>query len=345
MITCDAMVIEGHGGPEVLTRRAVTIADPGPREVCVRIRAVALNHLDLWVRRGGPAFKLELPHRLGSDIAGEVASVGPGARDVKVGDRVLVHPATSCRVCLACKSGRDNLCRSYRILGENAQGGYAQHIVVGDDCVLPIGDLPFHDAAALPLCTLTAWQMAHAKGEVALGMTVLINAAGSGVSTMLIQLCKLLGARVIATTTSQAKTERAKQLGADEVVLTSERDLPSAIKELTDRAGVDVAFDHVGGELFEKTLACVRWGGRLVICGATSGFAPKIDLRSLFFKQIEVRGSTMGTKGDLARALPLLTDRRLRPVIDRVMPLWEAAEAHRVLERREVFGKVVLEVS
>jgi NADPH:quinone reductase-like Zn-dependent oxidoreductase len=325
-------------------RRTLQVADPGPREVRVRVRAAALNHLDVWVRRGGPAFKLEMPHRLGSDAAGEIEALGAGVRDVKIGERVMVHPARSCGACAACKSGRDNLCKSYRILGESTQGVYGQHVVVGDDMVLPIGDMPFRDAAALPLCTVTAWQMAYRKGEVAPGMTVLVNAAGSGVSTMLIQLCKLAGARVIATTTAPAKAERARELGADHVVVTSTEDLGAAVKTLTDRAGVDVAFDHVGGELFEKTLGCLRWGGRVVTCGATAGFAPKIDLRAIFFKQLEIRGSTMGTKGDLAAALPLIRAGRLSAVVDRVMPLWDAADAHRALEGRAAFGKIVLDV-
>ena len=344
MVATEAMVLEGHGAPEVLVRRTIDIAEPGPREVRVRVRAVALNHLDLWVRRGGPAFKLDFPRRLGSDIAGEVEALGPGARACNVGDRVMLHPGVSCGTCATCKAGRDNLCKRYLILGENTQGGYSQRIVVADDALLPIGDMPFVRAAALPLCAVTAWQMAYVKADLRPGVTVLVNAAGSGVSTMLIQLAKLAGARVIATTTAKDKVERARMLGADEVVLTSEEDLPTAIRRMTNRAGVDVAFDHVGGELFEKTLACLRWGGRVVLCGATSGFAPHIDLRTVFFKQLEIVGSTMGSKGDLAAALPLMLDGRLAPVIDRVMPLWEAAEAHRVLERREAFGKIVLAV-
>jgi len=341
----EAMVIEEHGGPEVIKRATIDIGELGPRQVRVRVRAVALNHLDLWVRRGGPAFKLSYPHRLGSDIAGEVEALGPGARGVKEGDRVMVHPAVSCGVCAACKAGSDNLCRRYHILGENTQGGYCQHVHVDDDTLLPIGnDLDFHQAAALPLCTLTAWQMAYRKGELQPGQTALINAAGSGVSTILIQLCKLIGARVIATTSTPAKVEKALALGADEVVLTSEKNLVAEVKQLTSRVGADVAFDHVGGELFEKTLASLRWGGRVVICGASAGFAPKIDLRSMFFKQLEIRGSTMGRKGDLAQALPMILDGRIKPVVDRVLPLWEASTAHGVLERREAFGKVVLGV-
>ncbi len=341
----EAMVIEEHGGPEVIKRAAVEIGEPGPREVRLRVRAVALNHLDLWVRRGGPAFKLDYPHRLGSDMAGEVEALGPGARGVEVGDRVMVHPAVSCGICAACKCGSDNLCRRYRIRGENTQGGYARHAHVADDALLPIGsELDFSQAAALPLCTLTAWQMAYRKGELQPGHTALINAAGSGVSTMLIQLCKQIGVRVIATTSSPAKVEKAIALGADEVVLTSDKELVDEVKRLTNRVGVDVAFDHVGGELFEKTLASLRWGGRVVLCGASSGFAPKIDLRTMFFKQLEIRGSTMGRKGDLAQALPMILDGRLRPIVDRVLPLWEAAAAHEVLEQREAFGKVVLSV-
>jgi NADPH:quinone reductase-like Zn-dependent oxidoreductase len=339
----EAMVIERHGGPEVIERRTIDLGQLGPRQVRVRVHAVALNHLDLWVRRGGPAFDLQYPHRLGADIAGVVEALGAGARGANVGDRVMVHPAISCGACTACKQGRDNLCRSYHILGESTQGGYARHVHVPDDNLLPIGDdLDFTTAAALPLVTLTAWQMAFRKGEVRPGHSVLVNAAGSGVSTMLIQMCKLAGARVIASTTSAAKVEPARALGADAVILSSEQDLSKEVKRLTGKVGVDIAFDHVGGSLFEKSLAATRWGGRVVICGTTAGFTPAIDLRSIFFKQLEIRGSTMGSKGDLAEALPMMLDGRLRPVVDRTLSLWEAPAAHRLLEERQVFGKLVL---
>jgi NADPH:quinone reductase-like Zn-dependent oxidoreductase len=186
--------------------------------------------------------------------------------------------------------------------------------------------------------------MVFRKGEVQPGQTVLVNAVGSGVSTMIIQLCKLVGARVIASTSQPAKAERGRALGADEVVVSSEQDLAKAVKGLTGRVGVDVAFDHVGGELFEKSLAALRWGGRVVTCGATAGFQPKIDLRAVFFRQIEILGSTMGRLSDLREALPLVLDGRLRPVVDRVLPLWEARAAHEALEQRQVFGKIVLTV-
>ena len=339
------MVLDQHGGPEVLTRKEIELPPLAAREVRVRVRAVALNHLDLWVRRGGPAFKLQFPHRLGSDIAGEVEEIGPGVANVAAGDRVLLQPGLSCGTCRACLSGRDNLCKSYRILGENTQGGYARHVHVPDVNVVKIGpDLPFTDAAAAPLCTLTAWQMAVTKGQVKAGQTAVVHAAGSGVSTVLIQLCKLFGARVIATTTSPEKVGRAREVGADEVILTSEQDYVAQVKKLTSREGPDVIFDHVGGELLEKAVTVIARGGRIVTCGATAGPVAKLDMRHVFFRQVELMGSTMGSKAMLLEALPFLQSGALRPVVDRTMPLWEARAAHELLEGRKVFGKLVLTV-
>jgi NADPH:quinone reductase-like Zn-dependent oxidoreductase len=341
----EAMVLDRHGGPEVLERRTIDIGAPGPCQARVRVHAVAMNHMDLWVRRGGPAFKLQYPHRLGCDIAGVVEELGPGARGVAVGDRVMVQPGLSCGVCKACLSGRDNLCRSYKILGENAQGGYARHVNLPDVNLIKIGDaLGFDEAAALPLCTLTAWQMVFKKGQVKPGQTVVVHAAGSGVSSIAIKMCKLVGARVIATTTDPAKREKAKEIGADDVVVTSEQDYVGEIKKLTGKAGADVILDHVGGELMEKAVVAAAWGGRIVTCGATGGFAAKLDLRQIFFRQVEILGSTMGSKGDLLEALPMILDSRLRATVDRVVPLWEARAAHEALEGRKVFGKVVLAV-
>ncbi|HSN98944.1 MAG TPA: zinc-binding dehydrogenase, partial [Candidatus Nanopelagicales bacterium] len=291
------------------------------------------------------AFKLQYPHRLGADIAGVVEELGPGARGVKVGDRVMVCPALSCGVCRACLAGRDNLCRSYRILGENTQGGYARHVNLPDQNLLPIGDeLGFPEAAAAPLVTVTAWQMAFRKAQIRLGQTAVVHAAGSGVSTILIQLCKLTGARVIATTSSPDKVDRARALGADEVIDTSKQSYVTEIKRLTGKAGADVIFDHLGGSFLEQAVSAAAWGGRIVTCGATAGFEAKLDLRQIFFRQVEIIGSTMGSKGDLAEALPLIQAGRLRAPIDRVMPLWDARAAHEALEGRQVFGKIVLAV-
>src|SRR5262245_39122098 len=242
----EAMVLDRHGGPEVLERRTIDIGPPGPCQARVRVHAVAMNHMDLWVRRGGPAWKLVYPHRLGCDIAGVVEELGPGARGVAVGDRVMLQPALSCGVCRACLSGRDNLCRSYRILGENAQGGYTRHINVPDTSVIKIGEaLSFAEAAALPLCTLSAWQMVFQNAALRPGQTVVVHAAGSGVSSIAIKFCKMLGARVIATTGSPDKRERAIAIGADEVVVTSRDDYVAEVRRLTKRAGADVILDHV----------------------------------------------------------------------------------------------------
>ena len=341
----EAMVLDRHGGPEVLERRTLDLPGPGPREVRLRVHAVAMNHMDLWVRRGGPAFKLQYPHRLGCDVAGVVEELGPGARGVAVGDRVMVQPGLSCGVCRACLAGRDNLCRSYKILGENAQGGYVRDLVVPDQNLLAIGPtLGFAEAASFPLVTQTAWQMVFDKGRVQPGHTVVLHAIGSGVSSMALQLCKMIGARVIATTTSPDKAAKARELGADEVIVTSEQDYVAEVRRLTGKAGADVILDHVGGELFEKAVVAAAWGGRIVTCGATAAFAAKVDLRQIFFRQVEILGSTMGSKGALAQALPLIVAGKLRPMVDRTMPLWEARAAHEALEGRKIFGKLVLTV-
>ncbi len=342
----EAVVLRTHGGPEVLVRETLDLPDPGPREVRVRVRAIALNHLDLWVRRGLPNLKLEYPHRLGSDIVGEIDALGPGARtSLKPGDKVVVSPGVSCGVCERCLSGQDNLCRQYAILGEHTNGGYSRHVVVPDANLLPYpGDLPFTDVAAVPLVFLTAWQMVVDKARVRPGQTVLVQAAGSGVSSAAIQIAKLHGARVIATTGTDAKADRARALGADAVINYATQDFVAEVKKLTGKRGADVVIEHVGGDVMSKSVVAAAAGGRIVTCGATSGFTPAIDLRHVFFRQIEILGSTMGSKGSLFGILEHVAAGRLRPVVDRVMPLWDAAAAHGVLESRQAFGKVVLAV-
>ena len=346
----EAIVLRTHGGPEVLKRETIELADPGPREVRVRVRAVALNHLDVWTRRGLPHVKHEYPHRLGADIVGEIDALGPGTHvaygtSLKVGDKIVVSPGISCGVCASCLSGHDNLCKQYRILGESTQGGYARHINIPDANVLPYpGDLPFTDVAAIPLAFLTAWQMLVHKARLRPGETVLVQAAGSGVSSAAIQIAKLFGARVITTTSTDEKAARARELGADEVINYTTQDMVAECKRLTGKRGVDCVVEHVGGDVFVKSILATAWGGRVVTCGATAGFTPQIDLRQIFFRQVEVLGSTMGSKGDLFDVLALVKAGKLRAVVDRVMPLWDAADAHRVLEERRAFGKVVLAV-
>ncbi len=329
----------------MLHRETIDLPEPCAREVRVRVRAVALNHLDLWVRRGLPNLRIEYPHRLGSDVVGEIDVLGPGARGFAIGDKVVVSPGISCGVCERCLLGEDTLCPRYGILGENLQGGYARHIVVPDtNLVFYPGDLSFTEVAAVPLVFLTAWEMVVHKARVQTGETVLVHAAGSGVSSAAIQIAKLCGARVIATTSTEAKARRARALGADEVIDYVASDFVAEVKRLTAKRGADVVIDHVGGEIFAKSVVAAAKGGRIVTCGATAGFRPQIDLRHVFFRQIAILGSTMGSKGLLFGILQRVEAGVLKPVVDRVLPLWEAREAHRVLEAREAFGKVVLEV-
>ena len=338
-----ASVLREHGGPDVLRIEDLPTPEPGPGQVRVRVRAVALNHLDIWVRRGGPAFHLEYPHRLGSDIAGIVDAIGAGVT-VTAGTKVVVQPGLSCGKCGACFGGHDNLCRYYKILGENTQGGYAEYIVVPEVNVAPYPErLDFPHAAASILPFLTAWQMVVHKARVAPGDVVLVQGAGSGIGVAAIQIAKLYGGRVIATAGTDAKLERAKALGADEVINYTTADFAAVARTLTGKRGVDAVIEHVGGDTFVGSIKAVRNGGRVVTCGATAGYHPAIDLRHIFFRQIEVLGSTMGSKADLLAVLAHVATGRLSPVVDRVLPLAQAADAHRVLEQRAAFGRVVLE--
>lgn len=341
--TMAAVVLREHGGPEVLRHERLPMPVAGPGEVRVKIRAVALNHMDLWVRKGGPAFHLEYPHRLGCDIVGTIDQLGDGVSGIDLGTRVVVQPGLSCGACAACLDGHDNLCRYYRILGENAQGGYAEAIVVPRVNVVPApANLTDPQAAAAILTFLTAWQMVVHKARVAPGDTVLVQGAGSGVGVAAVQIAKLYGARVIATVGSDEKIAPARELGADEVINYRTTDFAAAVKKLTDKRGVDAVIEHVGGATFTASIRAVRSGGRIVTCGATAGFTPEIDLRHVFFRQIEILGSTMGSKADLLRVLAHVSAGRLRPIVHAVMPLAEAAAAHRMLEDRAAFGKIVL---
>lgn len=338
-----AIAFSKHGGPEVL--ELVTLPDPLPkaREVRVKVKAVALNHLDVHTRRGWPTLKLKMPHVLGADVAGVVDQVGAEVDDVAVGTEVVVNPGISCGACERCLKGDDNLCRAYSIFGEHRHGGYAEYLCVPrQNVLLKPPNVSFEQAACLPLTYLTAWQMLVRRAQLQPGETVLIHAAGSGVGSAGLQIAKLLGATVIATASTEAKLERAKALGADHLINYAEKDFVDEVKRITHRKMVDVVFEHVGQSTWDKSIACLPYGGRLVICGATSGFEVKIDLRVLFYKRISLLGSTMGSKGDLFRVLQLVGEGKLKPVLDRVMPLSQAAEAHGLLTDRKAFGNVVL---
>ena len=338
-----AVVLRKHGGPEVLSVEELPEPHAGPGEVRVRVAAVAMNHLDIWVRNGLPHLKLEYPFRLGADVAGTVDELGPGVRGVAVADEVVVNPGHSCGRCRECLSGRDNLCRWFRLMGEDLSGGYCEQIVVpAQNVVAKPKSLSFTDAAALPTTFLTAWQMLTRKAPVRPGDDVLVMAAGSGVGVAAVQIAKLHGARVIATASSDDKLARARALGADETINYAAHDLVAEVKRLTHKRGVDIIFEHVGADVWPKLILSLARGGRIVTCGATSGWDARTDLRHVFFRQLEILGSTMGPKGDLFPILDLVGAGRLKPIVDRTMPLVEAQAAHRLLQDRAVFGKIVL---
>lgn len=332
-----------HGGPEVLEVIELPTPEPKAREVRVKVKAVALNHLDVWVRKGWQGLKLQLPHVLGADIAGVVDAVGAEVTDLEPGTEVCVNPGVSCGVCERCLKGDDNLCRQYTILGEHIRGGYAEYVCVPRQNILPKPKkLSFEAAACLPLTFLTAWTMLVRRAQLQPGETVLVHAAGSGVGSAGIQIAKLLGAKVIATTSTEKKAKKALELGADHVINYATHDFVDEVKKLTNKKLVDVVFEHTGASTWDKSIACLPYGGRLVTCGATAGGDVKLDLRVLFYKRISLLGSTMGSKGDLFRIMQLVEEGKLEPVLDRVMPLEKAAEAHGLLSDRKSFGNVVL---
>jgi len=335
--------IHEHGSPEVLKYEDV----PDPRikanQILVRVRACALNHLDLFVRAGIPGMKFAMPHISGCDIAGEVLETGDLCERVKPGWRVLLSPGLSCRQCDQCMAGRDNFCRRYTIFGYGVDGGDAELLAAPEWTAIQIpDDLSFEEAAAVPLVFLTAWHMLVGRAHLRLGEDVLVLAASSGVGSAAIQLAKLHRCRVIATAGSEAKMAKAKELGADHVIDHYTQDISAEVKKLTGKRGVDVVFEHVGEATWSKSLESLAPAGRLVTCGNTTGWDVKLDLRFLFSKQWSLLGSFMGTLGELHQVLKFVFRKELKPVIDKVYPLSEIRAAHERLEHKEQFGKVIL---
>ena len=338
-----AVVFNQHGGPEVLQYADAPDPTIAANEVLVEVKACALNHLDVWARGGLPGIKIPLPHILGNDIAGVVREVGALASWVQPGDEVMLQPGVSCGHCIECLAGRDNLCRDYDIIGYRRDGGYAALVAAPAVNVIPKPkNLSWEEAAALPLVTVTAWHMLVTRAAVQPGEDVLVHAAGSGVGSIGIQLAKLRGARVIATASSDEKLAKAKELGADEVINYSNADWPKEVKRLTNRRGVDVVFEHTGAATWPGSLASLRANGRLVTCGATSGFAAETDLRQVFYRHVTILGSFMGSKAELLEAMKFIESGKIRAVVDQSLPLAEARRAHELMEDRAQFGKLVL---
>jgi NADPH:quinone reductase-like Zn-dependent oxidoreductase len=335
--------IHQHGGPEMLVYEEIPEPKIKANEVLVRVRACALNRLDLFVRAGIPGMKFAMPHILGSDIAGEVVEVGELCERVKPGWRVLLSPGTSCRQCDQCLSGQDNLCRRFTMFGYAKDGGDTELLAAPEYSVIQIpDDLNFEEAAAAPLVFLTAWHMLMARARLQPGEDVLVLAASSGVGMAAIQIARMFQCRVIATAGSEEKMARARELGADFTIDHYHQDISAEVKKITGKRGVDVVIEHVGVATWPKSLESLAPAGRLVTCGATTGFDARVDLRYLFSKQWSLLGSFMGTMGELHQVLKFVFRKQLKPIIDSVYPLAEIRAAHEHLGRNEQFGKVVL---
>jgi NADPH:quinone reductase-like Zn-dependent oxidoreductase len=341
-----AALFRQHGGPEVMEVGDLPVPHAGPGEVQVRVAAAALNHIDLWLRRGLPAMPVPLPHVSGGDACGYVSGVGAGVRGVAEGERVVLNPGLSCGRCRACLDGRDQFCPEYKLLGEQTPGALAEYVVVpaANVCPAPRERVPAEDVelASLPISFITAWQMLVARAQVRPGETVLVLGAGSGVGVAAIQIAKLHGARVIAAAAGARKLAGARALGADDTLDYDEEDLVAAVKRLTGRRGADVVVEHVGATTFPKSVVVAARGGRIVTCGATTGHETTLNLRHVFWRQLSILGVTLAPKARLYDVLDAVAAGRLRPVIDRVLPLGDIAAAHRALEAREVFGKIVM---
>ncbi len=336
-----AVVIHQFGGKENLKYEDIESPTCGPNDILVKVKACAMNHLDIWVRGG--LMPVSLPHILGSDISGVIADIGSEIKDLKMGDSVLVAPGVSCEVCEPCLSGNDHLCPSYGIIGKNIWGGYAEYVKVGRRNIFPYPDrLSFEEAAAVPLTFLTVWEMLVRKAKVRVGDCVLVLGAGSGIGVAAIQIAKLFGATVIAAAGSDEKLKKCKDLGAEHLINYKKADFSEEVKKMTHRLGVDIVVEHTGQETWEKSIHSAKWGGTIVTCGSTSGNEGKTDLRHVFFRQLRILGSTMGRKGDLFEIIRWIQEGRLKPVVDEVLPLKDAARGHLKMESRSQFGKIIL---
>jgi NADPH:quinone reductase-like Zn-dependent oxidoreductase len=338
-----ALCFYEHGGPEVMLYDDVPDPSPGPQQVLIEVKACALNHLDIWVRRGWPGLKLPKPFWGGSDIAGVIVAVGSEVRDWEPGQRVVIDPGINTAEDEFTLRGEHSLSPGYHILGENIPGGLAQYVVAPAANLLSMPqDLAFAEAAAPLLVTLTAWRMLIHRCRLRAGESVLVIGAGGGVNTMATQIAKLAGATVYVVASDAQKAEKAKQLGADVVIDRSQKEWGREIYQLTKKRGVDVVVDNVGSATLNTSMKAVVRGGRIVIIGNTSGPHVEIDIRYIFSKQISLIGSTMGTHQDFREITAMLWQHRIRPVIDSVMPLSEGQEAFRMMEKSDQFGKIVL---
>jgi NADPH:quinone reductase-like Zn-dependent oxidoreductase len=341
-----ALAFEKFGGPDVLAVRDVPDPKIGPDEVLVRVKACALNHLDIFVREGIPALKTPLPFWTGCDIAGDVVEVGAAVKDVKTGTRVAVNPNLTCGRCEFCMQGEDSLCVRYGILGEHKPGGMAELVAVRSDNVLPLpAHVSYTDAASFVLTNMTAWRMVVTQAQVKPGQDVLIIGVGGGVSSTAVQIAKLCGARVLVTSSSDAKLDKAKALGADiGINYSKDADWTKPVAEHTGKRGVDVVIENVGAATWKQSIRVLKNGGRLVTCGATTGPIGETLIPLVFWKQLHIIGSTMANRKEFHDVMGQFFAGRLKPIVDEIVPLAEGAAAQQRLGEGKQFGKIVLSV-
>jgi NADPH:quinone reductase-like Zn-dependent oxidoreductase len=341
----NAIRIHAHGGVDQL--RHEDAEEPriaAPKEVIVKLEAAAMNHIDIWVRIGATGMQIPMPHILGADGAGVVVDVGSDVKNIRTGDKVCLYSFSGCGQCEFCLSDRDFMCIRVKSLGERLDGTYAEYVKVTAANCFPIPSyMSFDEGAAFPLVFLTVWRMLVANAGLQPGESLLIIGIGGGVASAALQLAKRIGARVIVTSGSDEKIERAKALGADHGINHRRQNFAEEVRNLTDNRGVDVVLDSVAGEVWQKSLASLTHGGRLVTCGATAGGEPTDDLHTMISKELKIYGSTLGSREDFRQLLSFLEICKIHPIIDQKFPLKEAAAAQQRMEEARQFGKILLQ--
>ena len=343
-----AAFINEHGDLEKIQIGEVDVPEVGPNDVLIETKFGALNHLDLFVIRGWPGLTLSMPHVIGADGSGIIKEVGSEVSTLSQGDRITINPGLSCGKCEMCLSGQQVFCKQFSILGENKWGTFAQYIKLPEISVIKIPkDYPFDKAAAAPLTFQTAWRMLTTQAKIKHDEFVFIHGSGGGVSSAAIQIAKYLGAKVIATTSTPEKIEKAKELGADHVI--NYKEMKNYTKyvyaELTNRHGIDIVIDNIGQATFQTSIQLLKPGGRLITCGVTSGPFTKINITNIFWKHLEIKGSTMSNQGEFREVMQLVFEGKLNPIIDKVYPLEKVREAEKHLSEGNQFGKVLIDVS
>jgi alcohol dehydrogenase len=341
-----AMIFETHGGPEVLQYQETPKPDVGHNEVLIQVKASACNYNDIWARRGLPGMEIIMPHISGSDVSGVVSEIGPGVRNVKVGDEVIVHCGISCRECEACTNGREFFCKDFKIWGFQTgplDGGHAEYCKVPAVNVIPKpAKLSHEEAASISLVLVTVWRMLVTRSNIRAGDFVLIWGAAGGLGIMAIQVAKLFNARAIAIASGDDKLKMCSDLGAEFVINRSKQDVFKEVRKVTNGKRADIVFEHTGADTWPISMNCLKWGGTIVVCGATSGFDAHMDIRLLWNKQQNYLGSHLGSKAELVDAMRFVESGQIKPVVGKVLPLKELGRAQEIMERNEVMGKIAI---